>query len=108
MTGLVIIAIFTATATSSINISVDGWAVVRGKKVLRGCLHNFPKYRSPISIYEGFTLFFGLLVCSLCFVCFFFLNMRHENFEAEISEIQKKATTAYPRLRFFSKQIFTR
>ena len=106
MTGLVIIAIFTATATSSINISVDGWAVVRGKKVLRGCLHNFPKYRSPISIYEGFTLFFGLLVSSLCF--FFFLNMRHENFEAEISEIHKKATTAYPRLRFFSKQIFTR
>jgi len=73
MTGLVIIAIFTATATSSINISVDGWAVVRGKKVLRGCLHNFPKYRSPISIYEGFTLFFGLLVCSLCFVLFCFV-----------------------------------
>ena len=108
MTGLVIIAIFTATATSSINISVDGWAVVRGKKVLRGCLHNFPKYRSPISIYEGFTLFLVYLFVRCVLFVSFFLNMRHENFEAEISEIQKKATTAYPRLRFFSKQIFTR
>ena len=72
MTGLVIIAIFTATATSSINISVGGWAVVRGKKVLRGCLHNFPKYRSPISIYEGFTLFLVYLFVRCVLFVFFF------------------------------------
>ena len=57
MTGLMVIAIFTATATSNINISVDEVAFVQGKKVQIGCLRNFPKDRSPISIHETFTLF---------------------------------------------------
>ena len=103
MTGLVIIAIFTATATSTINISVDGRAVMQGKEVLRGYLHNFPKYRSPISLYEGFTLFFVCLFVLFCFFKICFMRILKLKFVTA-----KKMSTAYPRLRFFSKQIFTR